>query len=179
MGAWESTLFIVGQRWSTLVNAGQRLAPPRPSLYRPFVRVSVFELLWSSEGPDDRESATSTQVTGANATVSFWQPQVPGSYVSLGSIALAGPGPPSFQVLAVAVNSGLVAFPTGMKLVWAARGVSVWLPQAPPEYVALGYVVGQGTEAPALTSVGCLHRHVVVHASMGQVRCCIQEHGMQ
>lgn len=95
--------------------------------------------------------------------------QVPSSYVSLGSIALAGPGPPSFQVLAVAVNSGLVAFPIAFTRVWSPRGLSVWLPQAPPDYVALGYVAVRGDQAPPLTCVGCLHRHVVVPASMGQV----------
>lgn len=143
---------------------------PHVAQHRPFARVSVFELLWSTD-EGTREAATSTTVTGANASVSLWQPQVPGSYVSLGSVALAGPGPPSFQVLAVAVNSGFVAYPTAFTRVWSDPGVSVWAPQPPADYVAIGYVAVRGTDAPSITSVGCLHRHVVVHASMGQVRC--------
>lgn len=43
---------------------------------RPFVRVAVFELQWSSGEQGPTHGAPSTDVTGANAAVTFWQPQV-------------------------------------------------------------------------------------------------------
>ncbi len=59
-----------------------------------------------------------------------------------------------------------------MQQVFCGPGVSVWLPHPPPGYVSVGYVAVRGTDPPPLTSVGCLHQHVVVQASVGQVRRC-------
>ena len=57
------------------------------------------------------------------------------------------------QVLSVAVNSGLVTWPTGYKRVGYAKGLTVWAPQPPEGYVALGHVATSGEEEPPTNQV--------------------------
>ena len=57
----------------------------------------------------------------------------------------------------MAVNSGLVAYPTSYKLLWQGSGVSLWRPRPPAGYAALGCVAAPGTKPPALTTVVCVH----------------------
>jgi Vacuolar protein sorting-associated protein 62 len=80
---------------------------------------------------------------------------------------------PLLQVLAVAVNSGFVAHPLGYDLVWANGGVSIWRPQPPEGYRALGCIAGRGAARPSLTACVCVHHHacVEVRAYAGGV-CC-------
>lgn len=67
------------------------------------------------------------------------------------------------QVVAVAVNSGLVAYPTGYDLVWRGAGVALWRPQPPPGYSALGCVAAEGSNPPQLTTVVCVHSQVLAY----------------
>ena len=62
------------------------------------------------------------------------------------------------QVLAVAVNSGLVTYPTGYTKVWGSRGLALWQPKPHDQYVGLGCIATPGDEAPSLTAMVCLHQ---------------------
>lgn len=53
-------------------------------------------------------------------------------------LAPAGHSQPDHQVIAIAINSGLVTYPTGFTLVWESPGVSLWRPVPPPGYVSMG-----------------------------------------
>ncbi len=65
---------------------------------------------------------------------------------------------PTFEVLAVAVNSGLAAYPTGYTRVWAGAGGAIWRPQPPPGYVAAGDLFSTETDRePELAAMVCLH----------------------
>ena len=64
------------------------------------------------------------------------------------------------QVVAVAVNSGLVEFPTGYDRVWQGDRAALWRPRAPAGYAALGCVAAMGSDPPALTTVVCVHTQV-------------------
>jgi len=64
------------------------------------------------------------------------------------------------QVLSMAVNSGLVTFPTGYKRVGYAKGLTVWSPQPPQGYLALGHVATSGEEEPPTNQV-CSHKCVL------------------
>jgi hypothetical protein len=82
---------------------------------------------------------------------------------------IAGCGHPSYQVLAVALNSGLAVFPTAFERAWACEGVSFWRPLPPPGYVALGLLATpDGEEAPGIKSVVCLHAACVVEGQLGE-----------
>lgn len=64
---------------------------------------------------------------------------------------------PTFEVLAVAVNSGLAAFPLSYTRVWSGAGGAIWRPVPPPGYVAVGDLVTCGDEEPELSAMVCLH----------------------
>ena len=68
----------------------------------------------------------------------------------------------------MAVNSGLVAFPTGYDPAWSASGIHLWRPQPPKGYLALGCLATSGVEAPSLTAMVCLHHTVGIAAPLGQ-----------
>jgi hypothetical protein len=60
-------------------------------------------------------------------------------------------------VLAIAINSGLVAYPTAYTKVWAGRGGAVWRAVPPPGYVAAGDLFSEDGEEPQLSDMVCLH----------------------
>jgi hypothetical protein len=64
---------------------------------------------------------------------------------------------PTFEVLAVAVNSGLAAFPTAYSRVWCGGGAAVWRPVPPPGYVAAGDIFTADGAEPELSAMVCLH----------------------
>ena len=64
------------------------------------------------------------------------------------------------QVIAVAINSGLVEFPTGYDLAWQKGNVSIWQPIAPPGYAAIGCLFGVGSEPPSPSTIVCVHQKV-------------------
>lgn len=60
------------------------------------------------------------------------------------------------QVVAVAVNSGLVTFPVSYSVAYKTAGLTIWIPEAPEGYAALGCVANPGEDPPALTEVACI-----------------------
>ncbi len=67
------------------------------------------------------------------------------------------PPQPTFEVLAVAVNSGLAAYPTGYTRIWAGAGGAIWRPVPPPGYVAAGDLFTDGEDEPGLSAMVCVH----------------------
>ena len=61
-----------------------------------------------------------------------------------------------YQVVAVAVNSGLVTFPVSYSVAYKTSGLTIWMPEAPEGYTALGCVANPGDDPPALTEVACI-----------------------
>lgn len=68
----------------------------------------------------------------------------------------------------MAINSGLVTYPTGFAIAWSGAGLTLWRPKPQKGYVALGCIADQGVEPPSLTTVVCLHESVGVEAALGQ-----------
>ena len=66
------------------------------------------------------------------------------------------------QVIAVAINSGFVEFPTGYDVAWHQGNVSIWQPRAPPGYAPVGCLFGVGSEPPPLSAVVCVHQKASV-----------------
>lgn len=75
---------------------------------------------------------------------------------------------PRAQVVAVALNSGLVARPTGYTAAGSAAGLTLWLPDAPEGYAALGCVAAPGTAPPPTVAGACVHRGALVEAPLGE-----------
>ena len=72
-------------------------------------------------------------------------------------------------MVAVALNSGLVARPTGFTAAGAAAGLTLWLPDAPEGYAALGCIAAPGTAPPPTVAGACVHRGALVEAPLGEV----------
>lgn len=65
---------------------------------------------------------------------------------------------PTFEVLAVAANSGLAAYPTGYTRVWSGAGGAIWRPLPPPGYIAAGDLFSTDPDRePELSAMVCLH----------------------
>ncbi len=60
------------------------------------------------------------------------------------------------QVLTVAVNSGLVTYPTSYKKLGYAPGLTIWEPVPPEHYVYLGHVTTAGEDEPSVKEVTLL-----------------------
>ena len=73
------------------------------------------------------------------------------------------------QVLSVAVNSGIVAYPVSFKSIYSSPKLSLWLPVAPEGYAAIGCLATTNETSPSVTDIGCLHQKVLVEAPLGQL----------
>ncbi|GMH29787.1 hypothetical protein Nepgr_031630 [Nepenthes gracilis] len=115
----------------------------------------------------------------------FWRPRAPPGFAVLGDYLTALDKPPTKGVLAVNNNLVRVKRPVSFKLVWPpltfgeisdsedARELpktvlndgdascTVWFPQAPKGFLALGCVVSSGRAQPPLSSSFCIHASAV------------------
>lgn len=125
----------------------------------------------------------------------FWKPHAPPGFAVLGDYLTPLDKPPTKGVLAVNTNFARVKRPVSFKLIWSpSAGVisdegvsnydsqpnsvlsegghccSVWFPEAPKGYVAMGCVVSPGRTPPSLSSVFCISASLVSPCSL---RDCI------
>ncbi|RDX68256.1 hypothetical protein CR513_52772, partial [Mucuna pruriens] len=126
-------------------------------------------------------------------TYAFWRPHAPPGFAVLGDYLTPLDKPPTKGVLAVNTNSVTVKRPINFKLIWPpltsggikgeevdnsdllwkteADGIcSIWFPEAPKGYVALGCIVTRGKTPPPLSSAFCIPSSSVSPCSL---RDCI------
>ncbi len=159
---------------ATSLGAGALEPLMQPSPSAPLRAVRQFERVWSID-PDatwqkDSELAVSLAVTGAGGGVTIWRPKTTTGYGITGHVITAGDTNPSFEVMTVAVNSGLVAYPASFKKVWSGGGATVWRPVPPEGYVSVGDVAtcGENSSPPELSEVLCLHHSTLVEVPVGE-----------
>lgn len=123
---------------------------------------SQFQRVWSFDPgalwkENTEERAVSLSATGIGVGVTVWRPQTATGYGITGHVITPGDESPAFEVLTVAVNSGIAAYPASYRKVWSGGGASIWRPVPPEGYTAVGDVVMLGTREPELSEVLCLH----------------------
>ncbi|KAJ8763967.1 hypothetical protein K2173_003749 [Erythroxylum novogranatense] len=112
----------------------------------------------------------------------FWRPRAPPGFAVLGDCLTPLDKPPTRGVLAVNSNLARVRRPKSFKLIWppsssekssdneAESYCSVWFPEPPGGYVALGCVVSPGKTQPSPSSTFCILASLV---SPSALRDCI------
>ncbi|KAL3505576.1 hypothetical protein ACH5RR_030958 [Cinchona calisaya] len=119
----------------------------------------------------------SPKENGHHNNLTFWRPRAPSNYVILGDCVTSRPSPPSQTVVAVSNTYGHVRKPLGFKLIGTFSLIqgsevlegysnvdcdcSLWLPIAPPGYLALGCVSHGGSQPPPNHIVYCLRSDLV------------------
>ncbi|KAK9834254.1 hypothetical protein WJX81_000411 [Elliptochloris bilobata] len=149
----------------------------QPPSDKPLVRCARFERVWSNaaEAADGASAAVETDAVAGERGVTVWRPQAPAGYVALGDCITAGAQQPSFQVVAVALKSGFVARPAAYSRAGSAAGLTLWLPDAPEGYAALGCVAAPGDAPPPVAAGACVHRGALVEAALGEFLLLKQE----
>jgi vacuolar protein sorting-associated protein 13A/C len=93
--------------------------------------------------------------------------------------------PPSQAVMAISNTCKLAQKPIGFELLWSTRGDTepgvsadpnkddvdsehccVWMPVAPPGYIALGCVAERGVSPPSLSTIRCIRSDMVTSGSL-------------
>jgi hypothetical protein len=157
---------------------------PQPDT--PLRAVAQFDRLWSftPRRYDDQELAVSLATTGAAGGLTVWHPHLPSpGYGIMGHVITPGDGRPAFEVILVAVNSGLAAYPIGFEKIWSqvimdsqsetfdahpASRLTIWRPIPPESYLAMGDVVSVDGSRPAITDVLCIHASATVQVPWGE-----------
>ncbi|KAL8484750.1 hypothetical protein ACS0TY_027161 [Phlomoides rotata] len=119
----------------------------------------------------------SPKENGCLSNLTFWRPRAPSNYVVLGDCVTSRPSPPSQSVLAVSNAYGRARKPLGFKLIGLFSSIlgqqtdevlssgdtdcSLWLPIAPPGYLALGCVAHVGGQPPPNHIVHCIRSDLV------------------
>jgi vacuolar protein sorting-associated protein 13A/C len=113
--------------------------------------------------------------------LTFWRPRAASNYVILGDCVTSRPIPPSQAVMAVSSAYGRVRKPLGYKLVGIFSQIqelkgkektdvdcSIWMPIAPPGYLALGCVAQIGTQPPSNHVVHCIRSNLVTSTTYSE-----------
>ncbi|KAH0635119.1 hypothetical protein KY284_037905 [Solanum tuberosum] len=110
--------------------------------------------------------------------LTFWRPRAPSNYVILGDCVTSRPNPPSQAVVAVSNMYGRVRKPLDFRLIGLFSDIqgsetaqdvddcSLWLPIAPPGYVAMGCVAHTGTQPPPNHIVHCIRSDLVTSTKL-------------
>jgi len=116
--------------------------------------------------------------SGAHLDGSFYRPIAPTNYYILGDYAQGNYNPPSSPSDTITVvdddpTQPLLVPPVGYIQIWNDKGSgahmdgSIWMPVAPPGYVALGAVSQTGYNQPDVTQLRCLRSDLVDSAFLG------------
>ncbi|KAK9670363.1 hypothetical protein RND81_13G196500 [Saponaria officinalis] len=139
----------------------------------PVLPCTNFERIW-----------VSPKENGSKCNLTFWRPRAPSNYVILGDCVTSRSIPPSEAMMAVSNTYGRVRKPVGFKLVGllseildfdktegmldGKRECSLWLPVAPPGYIALGCVANTGDQPPPNHIVFCLRADLVTSTTFSE-----------
>ncbi|XP_024403056.1 uncharacterized protein [Physcomitrium patens] len=121
--------------------------------------VSLGNLLWSY---NKKSNGSCLGFTVAD-NISFWRPDPPPGYVSVGDVAFTGDYPDNQTVIVYRNDEDKFEKPLGFNLVWrnwkdgSGSPISIWMPIAPDGYLAVGCVVCADYEEPQLDVVWCVH----------------------
>eukprot|EP00271_Cylindrocystis_brebissonii_P008358 TRINITY_DN2254_c0_g1_i1.p1 TRINITY_DN2254_c0_g1~~TRINITY_DN2254_c0_g1_i1.p1 ORF type:complete len:1958 (-),score=356.45 TRINITY_DN2254_c0_g1_i1:258-5252(-) len=133
---------------------------------QPTVTIRSFKLVWWDKGA----------LWSQKFAVSIWRPVAPPGYVSVGDLAVAGYDSPEKALVYRNDGDGKFADPLGFDLVWrdtdsgAKTPVTIWMPRAPPGYLALGCVaVADYYEPEARGVVSCVRRDCCGPAPLGRI----------
>ena len=156
----DVTLLVSPGSLALMTHYGEEALAPllQPGPDSPVCTVSAYRKMAS---PPDTNGFDETWIT-------FWRPNVPNGYVVAGDMAISGDKAPSFEVIALARNSGLVAHPESFLPVVTNQQLCLWLPVAPEGYVALGLFATNGRGSPPdPAEVGCVARDAVIGVPRG------------
>lgn len=124
--------------------------------------VRAVKAIWDDDG------------SGANEDVSFWRPTPEFGFHAVGDHAKRGYDGPSVGIMVVReIQPGILAVPTGYSLIWTDEGSgadddgSLWQPNCPPGYSALGHVANIGHQAPDVNEIRCVSDKVLVDGDPG------------
>ncbi|XP_051130647.1 uncharacterized protein LOC127251100 isoform X2 [Andrographis paniculata] len=133
----------------------------------------------------------SPKENGRLSSLTFWRPRAPSNYAILGDCVTSRPSPPSQSVLAVSNTYGRVRKPLGFKLIGLFSSIqgqqteekslndesdcSLWLPVAPPGYLALGCVAHVGSRPPPNHIVHCIRSDLVTSTTYSE--CVLNNSG--
>lgn len=101
--------------------------------------------------------------------LTFWRPQCATGYLSAGDIITSGIKAPSFEVLTLAKNSGLIDYPESFRRIAALESVYIWQPIPKAGYIAAGCITTTENSPPHLHSVVCLAQQITVPAPVSNV----------
>jgi len=125
-----------------------------------FIRAA--DLIWKDSG------------SGADADVSFWRPTPASGFYAVGDHAKLGHDAPAQGILVVREKrNGILVPPTGYTKIWDDSGSgadwdgSIWRPECPAGYAALGHVANRSHGAPSTEAVRCVSDQVLSRANPG------------
>lgn len=122
---------------------------------------SLGNPIWSFN--KNKGSCLGSDCVTATDSISFWRPDPPPEYISLGDVAFVGDYPDNQTVITYRYDDDKFERPLDFVLVWrnwrdgSGSPISIWMPKAPNGYVSLGCVVCADFEKPDLDVVWCVH----------------------
>ena len=100
--------------------------------------------------------------------ITFWKPSAPTGYAFGGHVITHGERVPTFEVMCLAINSGLVRCPDKFELVFSNDNVWLWEPVTTEGFVAVGIFVTMNPNPPSLEETCCVACNALVRTPVGE-----------
>jgi hypothetical protein len=152
------------------------LAPiKQPGPNEPAYAVAKYKKVGSIQKEDQYDYCPIyTDGCSLQGNTTFWQPATPTGYVAAGDVVTNDDKAPTFEVISLARNSGLIVHPTSFNKVFSGENISLWQPEAPSGYHALGlYATTDGLQ-PKCEDACCVAGEALVRVPMGE--CIVLSH---
>lgn len=105
--------------------------------------------------------------------VTFWKPSAPTGYAFGGHVITQGEKAPSFEVMCLAMNSGLVKRPDKFELLFSNDIIWLWGPVTTEGFAAVGVFVTMDPNPPSIEGTCCVACDALVKAPLGErIRLC-------
>ena len=105
----------------------------------------------------------------------FWQPATPTGYVAAGAVVTNDDKAPTFEVISLARNSGLIVHPEFFNKVFSGENIFLWQPVAPSGYHPLGLYATKDDLQPKCEDACCVAGEALVQVPMGECVVFSQE----
>jgi vacuolar protein sorting-associated protein 13A/C len=161
-------LTILSDVANTVWKPIQAASPEQPlSAVNAYKRISSSHHKKCTTPPFTSIGSGGLDFLGHEKGFTFWAPVAPPGFCILGHLITSGTSQPTQEVISIALNSGVVAWPLRYEMRWQADSATVWEAIAPAGYTALGCFVTLG-EAPGIHSMICVHGDVLVQSPVGE-----------
>lgn len=140
----------------------------QPGPDNPVFAVSTYQKIASLYSKSIRNNEMQSELLVKESDIiTFWRPHSSTGCSIAGDVITVGKKAPSFEVVALSNNSGLIMHPESFDKIFSSREITIWMPIAPKGYSNVGLFATIDGKPPSVEDVCCIANAALIHVPKG------------